>query len=232
MIDFSNFEKINDEAYVWRKFLDNDLADAAYAESDKLSQEKNWKRVVRDLDRVELLGGAMDPRIVSKIKDLFKDTHYFSGSFLHWYTVDDMWFGMHRDDEAYDPTPFKKVWAGVLYLADMDGGELLYPTENSFVKPQKGDLVIHTAVIPHAAVPVSSGNKRTITFVVYDRARPIDPSKEPHGEEVAALKDKQVMASTDWLDSHFGKMWRKDYNIDLTRNEEVSLFAKRLDIEY
>ena len=232
MLDFSKFEKINDEAYVWRGFLDEDLCNDVFIESEKLSEEKNWKRKVRELDRVELLGGAMDTRVVEKIKELFKGTHYTTGSFLHWYTVDDMWFGMHRDDEAYDPTPYKKVWAGVLYLAEMNGGELLYPTYNSFVKPHKGDLVIHTAVVPHAATPIKGGNKRTITFVIYDKDQKINPETEPYGDVVAAEKEKQVMASTDWLDSHFGKMWRRDYNIDLQRNEKIDLFAKRVDIEY
>lgn len=214
MIDFSNFEKINDESYIWRKFLDDAICDDAFNESISLSTHPD--RIVRDIDQVELLGGAMDERIVSKVESFFEGTEFFVGSFLHWYTKDGLWFGVHRDDEAYDPTPFKKTWAGVIYLSDMNGGELLYPTNNTYVHPGKGDMVLHTAVIPHAATPVDSGNKRTITFVVYDKTNEVDPSTEPYGEIVAAEKDRQVMASKEWLESDFGKLWIKDYNINIT----------------
>jgi hypothetical protein len=226
MIDFSNFEKINDEAYVWRNFLDDAICDDAFNESISLEGHEDMQ--IREIDRVHLLGGAMDERIVDKVNLLFKETGFITGSFLHWYTSNGVWFGMHRDDEAKDPTPFKKVWAGVIYLSNMDGGELLYPTYNNFVKPRKGDMVVHTAVLPHAAVPVTSGNKRTITYVIYDTSIPVDPEKEPFGEEVAAIKDQQVLACTDWLESDFGKLWRTDYNIDRWRNERPGEYAKSL----
>ena len=98
MIDFSNFEKINDEAYVWRKFLDDSICDDAFNESISLSTHPD--RIVRDIDQVELLGGAMDERIVRKVESFFEGTEFFVGSFLHWYTKDGLWFGAHRDDEA------------------------------------------------------------------------------------------------------------------------------------
>ena len=207
MIDFSNFEKINEEAYIYRKFLDSNLADDAFQESWILSQ--NPRKEVRAADRVELLGGAMDKRIVDKVEDFFKNTGFEVASFLHWYTPDNVWFGLHRDDEAYDPTPLKKTWAGVIYLSDMDGGELVYPTTNTFVKPGKGDMVIHTAVVPHGATPIVGGNKRTITYVVYDTNNKINPEEEPHGREVWEIGNKQIIESIDWHNSKFGKMWKE-----------------------
>jgi len=225
MLDFTNFEKINDEAYVWRGFLSSEICDDAFKESISLTNHPD--RIVREIDSVQLLGGAMDERIVDKVNEFFKGTGFFTGSFLHWYTDPGVWFAAHRDDEAFDPTPFKKTWAGVIYLADMDGGELLYPTYNTFVVPRKGDLVIHTAVLPHAATPVSTTNKRTVTFVVYDESNPIDPNIEPYGEKVAAKKDKQIYYSKDWLDSHFGKMWMRDYNVTMEQIEKYKEAEKQ-----
>lgn len=222
-MDFTGWEKINDEAYVYRGFIDTELCDVAFEES--LSLTNNSAHVKREVDQVELLGGGMDQRIIDKVNNFFEGTNFFTGSFLHWYTKPGIWFAIHRDDEAYDPTPFKKTWAGVIYLADMVGGELLYPTNNTFVAPRKGDLVLHTAVLPHAATPVSTNNKRTITFVVYDNTNPIDPETEPYGEIVAAKKDEQVFASTEWLHSEFGKKWMKDY---YTTYEDVDNFNAKI----
>jgi hypothetical protein len=220
MIDFSNFEKINDEAYIWRNFLEDDICDDAFLESLNLSTFS--EKEVRPLDSVELLGGAMDIRIIRKVQDFFEGTEFTVGHFLHWFTPDNVWFGIHRDDEAYDATPIKKTWAGVIYLANMDGGELLYPTNNTFVHPKKGDMVIHACDLPHAATPVTSGNKRTITYVIYDTTNPIDPETYPHGKVVADETLRQVFASTEWLHSDFGKMWRKAYNIQMIGNYVIT----------
>ena len=205
-IDFSNFEKINDEAYVWRGFLEDNICDDAFAESLALSQRPD--KYVRDSDRVELLGGAMDNRIIDKVNNFFENTDYDIKYFLHWYTAPGIWFGIHRDDEAKDITPLRKAWGGVIYLAEMDGGALFYPTNNTWMQPHKGDLVLHTAGIPHGATAVSGDNKRTITFVVYDKyvsADPDDPEKTE--EKLMELRDKQVFESKEWLESDMGKLW-------------------------
>ncbi|NBX78300.1 2OG-Fe(II) oxygenase, partial [bacterium] len=211
MIDFSNFEKINDEAYIWRNFLEDDVCDDAFNESLTLSQRPD--KEVRYLDSVELLGGAMDVRIVRKVKDFFENTEFTTGNFLHWYTPDGVWFNIHRDDEAHDTTPLKKVWASVIYLADMNGGELLYPKTNTYVVPKKGDMVIHTSEVVHAATPVFGGNKRTITYVIYDTTQPIDPDTYPHGKVIHDQMLDEVFSSIEWLKSDFGKVWRKANNV-------------------
>lgn len=213
MIDFSNFEKINDEAYVWRNFLEHDICDDAFNESLELSNLSD--KEVRKTDSVELLGGAMDNRIVKKVQDFFAGTEFTTNNFLHWYTPDGVWFNTHRDDEAYDDTPFKKTWAGVIYLADMEGGELLYPKTNTYVVPKKGDMVVHTSEVVHAATPVFSGNKRTITFVVYDTTHPVDPDTYPHGQVVYDKMIAELFESHEWLNSDFGLAWRRDTNVNI-----------------
>jgi hypothetical protein len=210
-IDFSNFEKINEEAYVWHNFLDDQICDEAFDESWELSQRSD--KHVRVSDQVELLGGAMHETIVNKINNFFDKTDYEIRYFLHWYTAPGVWFGIHRDDEAADKTPFKKAWGGVIYLAEMQGGELFYPTNNTWMQPHKGDLVLHTAGIPHGATAVTTDNKRTITFVVYDKNHIVDPEKEMTEQELYDLRHEQVRNSFEWHNSDMGKRWKERYNI-------------------
>ena len=207
-IDFSKFEKINDEAYVWRNFLDEEISDAAFQQSWELSQDPD--RFVRE--GIELLGNAMDQRIIDKVEDFFKDTGYEIKYFLHWYTPPHLWFGIHRDDEAPDITPIKKAYGGVLYLSEMNGGELFYPTNNTKVQPHKGDLILHTAGIPHGATGVDGDNKRTITFVVYDPTIKVDPDDYFTSEKyLAEFREKQIFESKEFLESELGQVWLKKF---------------------
>jgi hypothetical protein len=209
--DFTNFEKINEEAYIWRGFLDSDFTDELFKESEDLSNSEN--KEVRPGDRVQLLNHIVDPRVVEKVNFLFKDTKYEIKWPLHWHVPRDVWFAIHRDEEAPDKTPFKKAWGLVIYLSDMDGGELFYPVDNTFVKPGKGDLVMHTAQIAHGAVGVNGDNKRFITFVGYDTTIPVDPNKDITSEEEARLTWDSTMNSDEWLKSEIGAKWRAEYKV-------------------
>jgi len=206
MFDTTNLEKINDEAYIWRGFLDPQVSDEVFQESWELSQDQN--KYIREVDKIELLGGRMDQRVIDKVNAFFENTEFQIESFLHWHTPEGLWFGIHRDDEAPDPTPIKKAWAGVIYLSDMDGGTLFYPTNNTWVQPNKGDMVLHTSGIPHGALPVKGDNKRTITFVVYDKTKSND---SPSVEELGILREKAVYNSIDFLNSEIGTLWRAKY---------------------
>jgi hypothetical protein len=206
MFDTTNFEKINDEAFIWRGFLDPQLSDELFQESWELSQGEN--KNVRELDKVELLGERMDQRVIDKVNKFFENTEFEVMSFLHWHVPKNEWFAIHRDDEGPDPTPMKKAWAGVIYLSDMDGGALFYPTSNTSVQPYKGDLVIHAADSPHGALPVKGDNKRTITFVIYDKNKPNDTLP---GGETGKLREKSIIESVDFLNSEIGLLWKEKY---------------------
>jgi hypothetical protein len=223
MINFTNFEKINDEAYVWRNFIGDELTNDLFAESELISQapagtdDKNgYAREDRPGDRIQLLHGKVDQRIVDKINNFFEGTIYDIRYFLHWHAPKNVWFAIHRDEEAFDPTPLKKAWGGVLYLSDMDGGELFYPINNTWFKPGKGDLVLHTASIAHGAVEVNGDNKRFITFVVYDKTQSINPNDHLSMEEEAEITWETIKNSKEWLKSDIGIKWRKKYNFGLT----------------
>ena len=208
MIDFSNFEKINDEAYVWRKCFDEETCDMAFQESIWLSEDPE-RKYLREVDKIELISGVVYHKIRSKVKKFFENTEFKVDNYLHWYTAPGIWFNIHRDDEAYDPGPNKKVWAGVIYLADMDGGALFYPTSNTWVQPGKGDMVIHTSGVPHGATPVKGTNKRTITYVVYHKDELVDHD-DPKSDlkYLSDLREFQVLESKEWLESEMGQYWQ------------------------
>jgi hypothetical protein len=229
MFDTTNFEKISDHSYIWRGFLNDEIVNEAFKESEFLSV--NLQSEVRPYDKIELLGAPMNKKVVDKVSDLFKDLNWEIKYFLHWHTPANTWFGIHRDNEADDETPFEKVWSGVIYLSDMDGGILFYPEENLTVQPGKGDLVIHHVSCPHGATPVSGNNKRTITFTLYDNDKPVAPTNtsgmdntcieiSSTAAEESAKTHNKIFTLTDWLNTDIGKAWRKAFNI---RDEQLTL---------
>ena len=223
MFDTTNFEKISEHSYIWRGFLSDEIVEEAFKESEFLS--KNLQSEIRPYDKIELLGAPMNKKVVDKVNDLFKDLNWEIKYFLHWHTPANTWFGIHRDNEADDETPFEKIWSGVIYLSDMDGGILFYPEENLTVKPGKGDLIIHHVSCPHGATPVIGDNKRTITFTLYDNDKPVEPTNtsgmdntcieiSSTAAEESAKTHNYIFTLTDWLNTDIGKAWRKDYWIE------------------
>lgn len=223
MFDTTNFEKISDHSYIWRGFLDDETVNEAFKESEFLSV--NLQKEVRPYDKIELLGATMNKKVVDKVNDLFKDINWEIKYFLHWYTPANTWFGIHRDQEADDETPFEKVWSAVIYLADMEGGILFYPEENLTVKPGKGDLIIHHVSCPHGATPVTGDNKRTITFTLYDKDKPVVPTNmtgmdntcieiSSTAAEESEKTHNYIFTLTDWLNTDIGKAWRKAFWIE------------------
>jgi hypothetical protein len=229
MFNTTNFEKISDHSYIWRGFLDDEIVNEAFKESEFLSV--NSQNQVRPYDKIELLGATMNKKVVDKVNDLFKDINWEIKYFLHWYTPANTWFGIHRDQEADDETPFEKVWSAVIYLADMEGGILFYPEENLTVKPGKGDLIIHHVSCPHGATPVTGDNKRTITFTLYDKDKPVIPTNmtgmdntcieiSSTAAERSEKTHNYIFTLADWLNTDIGKSWRKAFDI---RDDQLKL---------
>lgn len=206
MFDFTGWEKINEDAYVLRGFIPEDMCDEAFEESFRGSNSTK-KHVNPNNKGIELIHGVM-PSLVKKIESIFENTQYEVGTFLHWYSEPGKPFGIHRDDQAHDPHPNKKTFGGVIYLAEMDGGELYYPVSNTWMQPHKGDLVVQSASVLHGANYVTGNNKRTVTFVVYDKLSPAEEmSEEWHIEH----RNESIRNSKEWLESEIGQRWKKEW---------------------
>jgi len=79
--------------------------------------------------------------------------------------------GLHVDSE--DPTDTKHpVISGVFYLNDdYEGGEIGFPEQNIFMKPEAGSLIIFPSERPffHNPGKVMSGNKYMVPFFWYKK---------------------------------------------------------------
>jgi hypothetical protein len=206
-MDFTGWEKVNDRAYVYRNFFSDEICDLAFEQSKVAQEEGDINENPRNKG-ILLLGVPMLKEIVDPIQKLFEGTKYEANTFLHWYSVPKKAFGVHRDDQAFDPHPNKKTFGGVIYLSEMDGGILYYPESNTWMQPHKGDLVIQDTSVLHGAESAAGDNKRTVTFVVYDKTRPaVNMSEEWHLE----FRDNTIRNSKEWLDSEIGLRWQKEW---------------------
>lgn len=203
MFDFSNWEKINEDAYVYRNFLSDELCDLAFEQSRK-AQEENDINENPNNRGILLIGVPMLQEVVDKVKSLFDLDQYDVNTFLHWYSEPKKPFGIHSDDQAYDPHPNEKTFGGVIYLSEMDGGILYYPETNTWMQPHKGDLVLQSSAVLHGAESAAGDNKRTVTFVVYDKSK---PGTNWDQEEYLAWRNNTIKSSTEWLNSEIGKRW-------------------------
>ena len=95
----------------------------------------------------------------TKIKDIGNIRRLKNGEFMH----------LHKDGGSYyNPEPI--VFGVAIYLNDdFTGGELVYPELNLTVNPRPRSMVIHKAEYLHEVLPVTSGNRYSITtFVLGD----------------------------------------------------------------
>ena len=206
-MDFTGWEKINEDAYVYRGFFSDELCDLAF-EHSKQAQEANSYEENPENKGILLLSVPMIKEIIDPVEKIFEGTKYIVDKFLHWYSVPKKSFGIHRDDEAYDSNPNKKAFGGVIYLSEMDGGILYYPESNTWMQPHKGDLVVQSSSVLHGAEYAEGYNKRTITFVVYDTTKEAeDLGKAWHKE----FRDSTIKKCTEWLETDIGKRWHAEF---------------------
>jgi hypothetical protein len=207
-MDFTGWEKTNEDAYVLRGFFSDELCDIAF-EHSKQAQEAGQFQENSNNKGILLISEPMLEEIIKPVEKIFEGTKYYVDKFLHWYSIPGKPFGIHRDDEAYDPNPHEKAFGGVIYLSDMDGGILYYPESNTWMQPRKGDLVVQSSKVLHGAEHAAGDNKRTITFVVYDPTKEsVHMDREWHRE----FRDDTIRESKEWLDSEVGQRWIEQWS--------------------
>ena len=166
MIDFSKAEKVNDEAYIFRNYLSEELCERLYDES--LNSDDFY---AREDDNITIVRTPVHEDFKKAIDDLLEGSGFWAddNQYLHWMAPKNYRFYEHRDDANPDYTGRTKAWGGVAYLSDFKGGALYYPTNETEVHPNRRDVVIHTASIPHGTRIIESDERRTITFVIYEK---------------------------------------------------------------
>lgn len=164
MIDFSNAEFIVEGAYIFRNSLSEELCSKLEEES-RTAPEDTLN--LREEDGIYLIGRPVSKECKDHLENMLKGSGYWSDLFLHWMSPLGTNFFAHRDDANPDYSGFEKEWGAVIYLTDFEGGELYYPIQDVYCKPNRRDIVIHRADLPHGTTTNLTDQRRTITCVIY-----------------------------------------------------------------
>lgn len=106
------------------------LATWLHPESGHWHCYENGKRTTKDADRLPTAGKVLLREIASisissllKLPDVFPDLEYLHGAGLHEMPAGGR-LGLHLDSERHPILPWRREVSAVLYLEDVDGGEL------------------------------------------------------------------------------------------------------------
>ena len=156
-----NFIKINEEAFVYKNFINKD-----YAEKLKLlAKEMPFK--VREIHPIHEMGHIADGYINEKISRLLNSNSYCPGLSLV-NTPKGLSWAKHTDLDSYDDSQRgSKTFGGVIYLEDFKGGEICYPDYDIEYHPDQGDMILHSASVVHSVNEVISDSRYTINFHIW-----------------------------------------------------------------
>ena len=158
----AGFEKIGDDIFVYKNFLSSEELDKIEYLINNLS-DNDWFWI----EKSHKMYGKTTPNQESLLflrKKIFNilPNEYFLGPgncFVRYFEEDD--HEVHSDaySDVYNLREKSKnlkkdekfelkddmIYGLVVYFNDFEGGELYYPIQNIEYKPEKGDLVIHSA---------------------------------------------------------------------------------------
>lgn len=145
-------KKIGEDIYVVNNFLDEDECDQYYGIVSSLPENRWHNKHSDNVNEVEGL------RL--KLRDFFIDEYMIGETLFFGRLKNGESHGRHSDNhdfldlrkaseslkpgQKYNLVP-NNIYGIVVYLNDFDGGELFYSYQNITYKPQKGDLVFHSA---------------------------------------------------------------------------------------
>jgi hypothetical protein len=160
--DKRQFIEINPDAFVYKNFIDAEYADIL--KNDAYSNTFT----IRDIHPIHEIHGYPDGQVHQKISRLMDKSTFCSNlSFVN--TPEGLSWAEHTDLEAYDNLKRKKIFGGIIYLENFEGGEVYYPETNTEYHPSKGDMIIHSSKVIHGVREVKSKSRYTINFHLWGR---------------------------------------------------------------
>jgi hypothetical protein len=170
-IDFSKFESIGNEIYVYKNFLSEDEVAYFYNIASSMPEDKwhnmnpsiNWGYASEHFQELESIRNKMSDVLAvekeTKINNLFNSV--FLGETINFIKmVKDGEWGTHSDDHDYkdiisksenyiEGQPYEAgrspLFGSIVYFNNFEGGEVYYPNQKIEYHPNAGDLVIHSA---------------------------------------------------------------------------------------
>lgn len=172
IVDFSKAEKIHDGVYVFHNVFDDDQCLKTMSKS--ASSDKHDTYEIKKLNmEVQILTEGVnmetEKQILNNLLKPGKDVLYSDLCITH-VQYNKCW-GPHED--SMKSRDFNKegrlFYAGVLYLNDFDGGDIIYPDIDIKYKGKKGDLIIHDCNLWHFVNRVHTKDRYAMTFYIWKK---------------------------------------------------------------
>jgi ectoine hydroxylase-related dioxygenase (phytanoyl-CoA dioxygenase family) len=177
----SKFYKINDKAFLYKNFISHDICDKLVNLSINLEYTEGGG------DAKVLFADAFNNEssvVENLINDLCDEGICVNGLVYAKMKKNNKWHP-HKDEMGYGGNDDSKLYGGVVYINDFDGGEIFYPIPDSegnmglewselyggeIYKPNKGDLILHTVDAWHATKPNLSDERIALTFLLVKKS--------------------------------------------------------------
>lgn len=135
-----------------------------------LTQGDGW-HTTHPGSTIKPIGDSIDITLKEDIGTFFSNFTEIKGIGHMRRLIDGEFMYLHKDGGSPDnPEPI--VFGVAIYLNDdFTGGELSYPELNLILKPKPRNMVVHRAEYSHEVLPVTSGNRYSITtFILGDNS--------------------------------------------------------------
>jgi hypothetical protein len=172
IVDLSKAEKLHDMVYVFHNVFSDEQCEDTMAKS-KYSDQHNSYKIPKVNTFVKILTEAVNMEdekvILNEILKPGPDVLYSDLCITN--VQKTKCWGPHED--SMKSRDFNKdgrlFYAGVLYLNDFEGGEIVYPDIDVKYKGKKGDLIIHDANVWHFVNRVQTADRYAMTFYVWKK---------------------------------------------------------------
>lgn len=166
-INTSFAEKINDFSVIYKNFVSQEICESIVNKMKnfelKSGKGRFPSRLIWGPESEHLDEGD---QIINSISSLLSNGLVCDGlSFIN-VPKGSNWHE-HTDSMGYSGEGNAKVYGGVIYLNNFDGGSLYYPESGTEVYPKIGDMVIHTVDVWHGTRITESENRFILTFLIW-----------------------------------------------------------------
>jgi hypothetical protein len=172
IIDLSKAEKLHDMVYVFHNFFSDEQCEITMNKSKNSNKHDSYKIPKVDTFVKILTEGVPmhDEKII--LNETLKPGQdvLYSDLCITNVQYNKCW-GPHED--SMKGRDFNKegrlFYAGVLYLNEFEGGEIVYPDIDIKYKGKKGDLVIHDCNVWHFVNRVQTQDRYAMTFYIWKK---------------------------------------------------------------
>jgi hypothetical protein len=174
--DKTNFKKINENAFLFNNFISKEECDRFI----ELTVGCEWTEAGGGQVKLCEVFSDEHTSLYNKIKNICDKDVVPNGLIYSKIEKGKFWYE-HKDEMGYGGNDESKLFGGVIYINDFEGGEIFYPEEGNQFKgesrwtpefggeiyhPSKGDMILHPVDVWHGTEPLLSDVRYAITFLL------------------------------------------------------------------